>query len=123
VVRRPGLNLLTFAAVRLKWILPPLFGTPIRDSVAIGLSLVMPKPRIRNSKAVAFNVTREEYKRPHTEFRIGGAYSLADPARNKAMRGLNRDSLAGVARFLGELDQAVRQLGGALRTNGVSHGR
>ncbi len=88
----------------------------------------MPKARARNSKAICFNVTREEYERLQAEFSLAGAHSFADLARAKVMRGVNGDSLTGVARKLDELEQAVQQLSEAIHstqveTSGASHGR
>jgi len=83
----------------------------------------MPKARTRNTKAVCFNLTVEEYERLQAEFGAGGAHSLADLARAKVMRGVNGKSLAGVAQKLDELEQAVHQLTIVLSTTGVSHGR
>jgi hypothetical protein len=79
-------------------------------------------------KVVAFNVTPEEYKRLEAELAAGGAHSLSDLARAKVMRGVNGNSLAGVARKLQELETAVQQLSEALSKTkapsaGVAHGR
>ncbi len=83
----------------------------------------MPKVRTRNSKAVCFNVTVEEYQRLQAEFGAGGAHSLADLARAKVMRGVNGNSLAGLARKLDDLEQAVQQLSEAFSISGGAHGR
>jgi len=82
----------------------------------------VPKTRIQHTKAVAFNITPDEYERLQAEFAAGGAHSLADLARAKVMRGVNGNSLAGVARKLDKLEQAVRQLSEAVQMGGTHGG-
>lgn len=69
---------------------------------------------LRRSRPIAFVVTRDEYELLKNEYVASGERSVADLVREKVLRGIRGQSLAGIAKKLDQLEHAVKELSEAV---------